>query len=43
MASDTLLISTSYHKPIPACRKSILETTHVRSEDELLKFFLHGS
>ncbi|CAF3069312.1 unnamed protein product [Rotaria socialis] len=43
MASDTLLISTSYHKPIPVCRKSILETTNVRSEDELLKFFLHGS
>ncbi|CAF0793274.1 unnamed protein product [Rotaria sp. Silwood1] len=43
MASETLAISTSYHKPVPSCRKSKLETTKVRSEDELLKFFLHGS
>ena len=43
MASSTLVIPTSYHKSTPSIRKSKLETTKVRSEDELLKFFLHGS
>ncbi|CAF2809621.1 unnamed protein product [Rotaria sp. Silwood2] len=43
MASETLAISPSYHKTMPSSRKSKLETTKVRSEDELLKFFLHGS
>ena len=43
MASSTLAIPTSYHKPTPAIRKSKLEPGNVRSEDELLKFFLHGS
>lgn len=43
MASDALIIPTSYHKPTPSVRKSRLETPKVRSEDELLKFFLHGS
>lgn len=43
MASDTLTISSSYHKPMPPTRKPKLEATKVRSEDELLKFFLHGS
>ena len=43
MASSTLAMPTSYHKPTPALRKSKLDSTQVRSEDELLKFFLHGS
>jgi hypothetical protein len=43
MASSALAIHTIYHKPTPTLRKSKLETTKVRSEDELLKFFLHGS
>ena len=43
MASDTPATSTSYHKPKPSVRKSKLETTKARSEDELVKFFLHGS
>ncbi|CAF0810697.1 unnamed protein product [Rotaria sordida] len=43
MASETLAMATSYHKPTPSSRKPTLETTKVRSEDELLKFFLHGS
>jgi hypothetical protein len=43
MASSALVIPTSYHKPTPSIRKSKVETTKVRSEDELLKFFLHGS
>ena len=43
MASSTLAIPTSYHRPTPAIRTSKLTAAHVRSEDELLKFFLHGS
>jgi hypothetical protein len=43
MASSTLVIPTSYHKPTPSIRKSKLDTAKVCSEDELLKFFLHGS
>jgi hypothetical protein len=43
MTSSTLAIPASYHKPTPVVRKSKLDPTQVRSEDELLKFFLHGS
>jgi hypothetical protein len=43
MASSTLAIPTSYHKSTHSIQKSKLETKKVRSEDELLKFFLHGS
>ena len=43
MASGALAIPSSYHKPTPSVRKSKLDATQVRSEDELLKFFLHGS
>lgn len=43
MASSTLAIPTSYHKPTPALRKSKVDANKVRGEDELLKFFLHGS
>jgi hypothetical protein len=43
MASSTLAIPPSYHQSIPSIKKSKLETKKVRSEDELLKFFLHGS
>ena len=43
MASSTLAMPASYHKPTPALRKSKLDSNKVRSEDELLKFFLHGS
>ncbi|CAF1243477.1 unnamed protein product [Adineta steineri] len=43
MASSTLAIPIPYHKPTPTIRKSKLDTTKNRSEDELLKFFLHGS
>lgn len=43
MASGALAIPNSYHKPTPSVRKSKLDAIQVRSEDELLKFFLHGS
>ena len=44
MASSTLALPASFHhKPTPALRKSKLDSSKVRSEDELLKFFLHGS
>jgi hypothetical protein len=43
MASSTLAIPASYHKSTLSIQKSKLESKKVRSEDELLKFFLHGS
>jgi hypothetical protein len=44
MASSTLAIPASYHKSTLSIQKSSkLESKKVRSEDELLKFFLHGS
>lgn len=44
MASSTLAIPTSYHQSPLSIQKPKLETKKkVRSEDELLKFFLHGS
>lgn len=43
MASSTLAIPPIYHQSISSIKKSKLETKKVRSEDELLKFFLHGS
>ena len=43
MASSTLLLPSSYHQSTPSVPKNKLETKKVRSEDELLKFFLHGS
>ena len=43
MASSALAIPHSYQSPTPSVRKTKLESSQVRSEDELLKFFLHGS
>ena len=43
MASSTLALPTSYHKSTLSIQKSKMDTKKVCSEDELLKFFLHGS
>jgi hypothetical protein len=43
MASSTLALPPSYQKSTPTIQKSKLESKKARSEDELLKFFLHGS
>lgn len=43
MASSALAIPTSYHNSKLLIQKPKLESKQVRSEDELLKFFLHGS
>lgn len=44
MASSTLAIPASYHQSTLATTKTNkLDTKNIRSEDELLKFFLHGS
>lgn len=44
MASSTLALPTAYHKPATGLlRKVKPDANNVRSEDELLKFFLHGS
>jgi hypothetical protein len=43
MASSALALPPSYHQSTPPIKKNKLEMNKVRSEDELLKFFLHGS
>ena len=43
MASSTLAIPSSYHQSTLTVKTNQHETKNIRSEDELLKFFLHGS
>lgn len=43
MASSTLAIPASYHQSTLAVKSNKSETKNIGSEDELLKFFLHGS
>lgn len=43
MASSTLALPSSYHQSTLTVKSNQHETKNIRSEDELLKFFLHGS
>lgn len=43
MASSTLAMPSVYHPPTLPVKSNTNETKNIRSEDELLKFFLHGS